>query len=108
MFREYQMWIMMSLGCIYSNYDLIGLYTRKLDYVGHQEPDTMNALYHDIFEHAELLNTKVNVVIISDHGCIDKYHTDYAYAGSDLPLTAKSVIEIRANIEKLMKDANRV
>jgi len=106
MVREYQMWIMMSLGCIYSSYDLMGLYTRRLDYVGHQEPDKMDALYRDIFGHAEILNTKAKVIVVSDHGCIDKYHTDYAYMGSDLPITAGSVNEVRADIENLMKATN--
>jgi hypothetical protein len=103
MVREYQMWIMMSLGCIYSSYDLIGLYTRRLDYVGHQEPKKMKDLYLDIFEHAHMLNKKGKVILLSDHGCIDKYHTDHAYMGSDLPISAESVNEVRTDIENLMK-----
>jgi hypothetical protein len=90
-----------------SKYDLAALYTHYIDSIGHtvlNEEDSnikkLKLLYFEVFELAKyIIKNNVNVMIISDHGCIGD-HTDYAYIGANYPIDATNILEIIHDIRK--------
>jgi hypothetical protein len=100
--REYLQWTAITRGLIGCPYDIAAAYTRIIDVYGHVYPDQLKTIYFDVFNHAKTLAKREPVILISDHGCLNDRHTDHAYIGSTEPLTAESVLDVRANIERIM------
>ena len=47
------------------------------------------------------LKKKEDVILLSDHGCVDGVHTEQAYFGSDYPILAESIHELRHEFERI-------
>ena len=82
-----------------SNYELVALYTSLIDHLAHIYLDEniikLKPLYVDIFNYSQnLIKKGLDVMIISDHGCVNGNHTHEAYAGSNHPIEAKNVCEL--------------
>ncbi|MHA2052702.1 MAG: hypothetical protein ACW99F_03795 [Candidatus Hodarchaeales archaeon] len=102
--REFQMWLMMTVGSLTDIWELEAYYTRYLDFVGHKEYKKLRSAYQTIFSHISTLKRKRDdVIVLSDHGCKNGLHTNYAYLGSDEPFEAESVHELRKDFEKILE-----
>ena len=101
--REYLMFNLMSYGSLYTNFDVIALYTRYIDYLGHTHPHKLINAYYDVFNIVDFIKDKCDYIIVSDHGCIDGIHTDKAFIGSNFPINANSIEEVRKDIERILK-----
>ena len=99
--RELWMFMLMSQGAVYSAYPVNAFYVRYVDFIGHNEPEKVRGAYDNIFLHASELKKKDSVILLSDHGCIDGLHTEQAYFGTDYPILAGSVHELRHEFERI-------
>jgi hypothetical protein len=103
--RELLMWSLMVSGAVVNPWDISAYYVRYLDYVGHNEYKNLKRAYDEILGMVELWKMKnEEIVLLSDHGCIDGVHTNFAYLGSDMEFKAESVHEIRKDLERLLGD----
>lgn len=101
---EYKMFLVLASMLQYSMMNLSAIYTRKIDIMGHrvtQEKgmDELLNYYDQVF--AEANSLKGNIMLLSDHGCIES-HTDHAYLGCTQPVYANSVLEVRKDIERIV------
>ena len=104
--RELIMFTLMCTGARKGAWDLEAYYVRYIDYVGHNEPDNLRRAYDSLLMMVKLWKEKRNdIILLSDHGCVDGVHTNYAYLGSDLKFKAGSVDEIRGDLERLLRKA---
>lgn len=101
--RELLMWSMISEGATSQLFDLCSFYTRYVDYIGHNRPNELEESYNVIFQQAEMLNDVVDVILLSDHGNLDKIHTDYAYIGSNHHINASSIDKLRRDFERILR-----
>ena len=103
--RELLMWFMMSIGGTEQLFDLCSFYTRFIDYIGHNKPHELDMYYHAIFNHANQLidHYDMDVILLSDHGTIEGIHTDYAYIGSNHPIMADSIEDLRHDFERILE-----
>ena len=101
--RELLMWSMISEGATSQLFDLCSFYTRYVDYIGHNRPDELEDAYRYIFNHAEDIDNSVDVILLSDHGNLEKIHTDYAYIGSNHHINANSIDELRRDFERILR-----
>ena len=90
-----------------SNYELVGLYARILDHMGHWGLNKKEEYYHVIKETYERVFSianalQPNVVLVSDHGCLSGEHTHKAYFGSGVPVEGKSILDVCSNIEAIL------
>ena len=46
-------------------------------------------------------------MIVSDHGIVDGEHTDHAYLGCTEPVKASSILEVRHDIELILRGITR-
>jgi hypothetical protein len=100
--REYQIWKIITDGmCLYS-YELSVAYCHLPDFLGHLEKP-LEDIYLDIHHHAMRLSKRHSVMLVSDHGCLNGEHTDHAYLGCTEPIKAKNVLEVRADIERILE-----
>lgn len=99
--REYEVWKMVTYGmCLYP-YDLSVAYCHLPDILGHMKKP-LEDTYLDVYHHAMMLSKYRTVMLVSDHGCLDGEHTHHAYLGCMEPVEAKSVLEVRADIERIL------
>jgi len=101
--RELLMWSMMSEGATSQLFDVCSFYTRYVDYIGHNRPDELEDAYRYIFNHAKDIDNSVDVILLSDHGNLEKIHTDYAYIGSNHHINANSIDELRKDFERILR-----
>lgn len=100
--RELWMWIFMTLGSGDLEHELDAYYLRYLDYVGHNDWKNLRGAYQSIFHHVFSLKQMRSdtVILLSDHGCKNGLHTNYAYLGSDEPFNVQSVDQLRSAFER--------
>lgn len=109
--REYQTYSLLAHGAqaLGSAYELGCIYTRIVDAWGHfKKAEEMRHIYSDISAHAWRLAERQKaqgdeLLMISDHGCIDGIHTLNAYIGATFPFEAESILDIRGVIEGVLK-----
>jgi len=99
--RELWMFMLMTQGAVYSAYPVNAFYVRYVDYVGHNEPKNLRGAYNQIFLHASELKKKTEVILLSDHGCVDGVHTEQAYFGSDYPIKTKTISNLRYELGQI-------
>lgn len=87
-----------------SGVDLFSVYTRLIDALGHYDPSRLEWVYRDVFETARSLGSRAKVLLLSDHGIVDGAHTDFAYMGSNVPIVAESVVDVRGEIERILDE----
>ena len=99
---------LIKLADIHQDHAIYGFYTRYIDKMGHKKYNNsqnkigyFNNCIKTIFSLAN--NVSDNVFLISDHGCLNGIHTKNAYMGSNLPFSAKSILDIRKIIETYME-----
>ena len=100
--REYQMWKIVTDGMSLYPYDLSIAYCHLPDFLGHLEKP-LGDIYLDIYHHAMRLSKRRSVMLVSDHGCLNGEHTHHAYLGCTEPIKAKNVLEVRADIERILE-----
>lgn len=100
--RELIIWSYICRGAMFSSFDLDAYYMRYIDYIGHNEPEKLKKAYDFILYEVKDLKRKRELVLLSDHGCRDGLHTNYAYLGSDTRFKAESVDEIRKDLERIL------
>jgi len=75
---------------------------RYVDYIGHNaKRKELKTAIDQVFLHVHDLKKNEDVIVLSDHGCIDGKHTELAYFGSDHPILAESVHELRHEFERI-------
>ncbi len=100
--RELWMWIQMSHGGRYTPFPLKAYYVRYVDYIGHNaKRKELKTAIDQVFLHVHDLKKREDVIVLSDHGCIDGIHTELAYFGSDHPILAESIHELRHEFERI-------
>jgi hypothetical protein len=103
--REFMMYELLTFSACYHEIPLQAYYTRYLDMIGHNRPDDLENAYRLIFLGIKSIKEKTNdLIVLSDHGC-KKWHTDFAYLGTDHPIgtLGNGVENIRDWIEGLMR-----
>ncbi|MBW1933123.1 MAG: hypothetical protein JRI56_08945 [Deltaproteobacteria bacterium] len=100
--REYQIWKIITDGMSLYPYDLSMAYCHLPDFLGHLEKP-LEDIYLDIHHHAMRLSKRRSVMLVSDHGCLNGEHTHHAYLGCTEPIKAKNVLEVRADIERILE-----
>lgn len=101
--REYRMFQLITSGSMGGSHELEAFYCRWLDYMGHNDWKRLSSAYSRIFIHIHALKElRDDVIVLSDHGCNNGVHTNYAYLGSDAPILAESVHELRHEFERIL------
>ena len=100
--RELFMFTLMVCGSKFGSFDLEAYYTRFIDYCGHNEYKNLKSAYEALLLNVRDWKKRLDVILLSDHGCVDGVHTNYAYLGSDKRFNAKSVDEIRTDLERIL------
>lgn len=103
--RELRQWISIVFGSRVMTYQMEAYYTRYVDFVGHNDYKNLEDAYHLVLMNVETWKKHSEVIVLSDHGCVDGLHTNYAYLGSDRKFMALSVEEIRDDLERLLRNA---
>lgn len=99
--HEFEIWKIVSYGmCLYP-YDLSLAYCHLPDILGHLEKP-LEDIYLDIHHQAMRLSKHRSVMLVSDHGCLNGEHTHHAYLGCTEPIEAENVMEVRADIERIL------
>ena len=105
--REYMQFSILARALPAYPFDVGAVYTRILDAWAHTRPDEeLIQLYVDISHLAMTLSKRddLDIMLLSDHGCINRVHTDHAYAGATFPFEAESVLDIRQVIEERLRN----
>lgn len=106
--REYRIYSLLAVGLdVAKAWDVAAIYTRILDAIGHTEPDRVMGWYYNISAEARRLANRQekrgdHLMLISDHGCVEGRHTDYAYIGATFPFEAENITDIRRVIEEVL------
>lgn len=104
--HEYKIWKIITDGmCLYP-YDLSMAYCHLPDIIGHLKKP-LEETYLDVHHHAMRLSKHRSVMLVSDHGCLDGEHTHHAYLGCTEPIEAENVMEVRADIERILSSRAR-
>jgi hypothetical protein len=82
-------------------YEIVAVYTHNPDYEDHRGIN-YEPTYRQGFLLAELLAKRYDTILLSDHGCVNGFHTDSAYIGASFPFEADSVLDVRKVIEEKM------
>lgn len=101
--REYMQFYILARGLPDYPLDIGAVYTRIMDAWGHNKSESdLVFFYEEVSDLAVRLSRgyDVDVLLVSDHGCLDGVHTDHAYAGASFPFEAESVLDIRRVIEE--------
>jgi len=99
--HEYKTWKIITDGmCLYPH-DLSMAYCHLPDFLGHLKKPVED-IYLDVHHHAMRLSKHRSVMLVSDHGCLDGEHTHNAYLGCTEPVEAENVLEVRADIERIL------
>ena len=86
-----------------SGFDLFSAYTRLIDAMGHYDSERLPWLYRNVFDLAtRTARSGSQVVLMSDHGCVDGRHTDLAYMGSSVEIQATNILDVRGELERLL------
>lgn len=100
-YQQYEAFKVLAEALPRYTYDVGAIYTDIIDkYAHHLKP--LNTLYAEISDLAFRASKLTDVMVVSDHGCIDGDHTEYAYLGCTKPIKATSVIEVKKDIEKIL------
>ena len=99
--HEYRVWKIISFGMCFYNYELNFSYCHLPDILGHLEKPLKN-IYLDIHYHARTLSKYGDVMLVSDHGCIDGEHTEHAYLGCTKPVRSENVLDVRDDIVNIL------
>jgi len=99
--RELLMWLRMTMGALYHPIPLQAFYLRYVDFIGHNQSGDLRSAYNTVFLQASDLKKKADVILLSDHGCIDGVHTERAYLGSDWKFNAEWVHELRDDFTRI-------
>ena len=81
--------------------DIAAVYTAYLDWLGHWM-SPLKLSYFEVFDLANTLGKNIPVMLVSDHGCINGQHTHKAYLGSNCPVKARNITEVREDIENIL------
>lgn len=106
--REYEMFEVMANGFHRGAFEVVAIYTRVLDVMSHiGRPQEENDFYDRISRlTSDLVHDQQRageeVMVISDHGIIDGFHTDSAYMGATFPFEAESILDVRRVIEEVI------
>jgi hypothetical protein len=100
--ENHQIYKTLAIQTLNSPLPLIALYTHLMDWQAHHFRP-IDFLYKETKLLAETIQVKREVIIISDHGCLDGMHTDHAYFGSTQPISAENVVQVREDIENILK-----
>jgi len=96
-------WTHLQQALHFTNYSVAALYTSLLDYQGHVSPQMLPSLYIDVTTQAKwLIKAGHDVILVSDHGCVDGKHTDQAYLGCNVPVEASSVCDVFDELRRLL------
>lgn len=104
--REFLLFSILARGLPAYPHEVGAVYTRIMDAYGHHNTEReISHLYEDISYQAVILSKRddLDVMLLSDHGCINRVHTDHAYAGATFPFEAESVLDIRRVIEERLR-----
>ena len=102
--HEYKIWKIITDGmCLYPHV-LSMAYCHLPDIIGHLKLP-LEDIYLDIHHHAMRLSKHRSVMLVSDHGCLDGEHTHHAYLGCTEPIEAENVLDVRADIERILSSA---
>ena len=98
---EHQVWGVLAGMADRLPYDLVALYTRQPDHLGHMKHNPA-WVYREGFTLAKRLEG--DVMILSDHGCDPETgdHTMNGYIGATFPFKADSMLDVRKIIEGRM------
>jgi len=100
--RELNMWIRITYGAVYLDTPLQAYYLRYVDYIGHNQPEVLKEAYATVFLQASDLKRRgQDVILLSDHGCVDGIHTERSYLGSDFKFNAEGVHELYSDFERI-------
>ncbi len=108
--REFRTYEMITQGMLSrgSAYELGAVYTRVVDVWGHfKKAEDMKYIYSQVANEAWRLGqsqraTNDELLMISDHGCLNGVHTDKAYIGATFPFQAENILDIRGVIEGVL------
>lgn len=104
--QEFMTFTAMALGAPMIPVDVVAIYTRLIDIWGHKNWD-QTSWYLAVFELAETLAKKADVLVLSDHGTDEKgRHLAWAYAGATWGITGQDVTDVRAIIEDRINDTD--
>lgn len=108
-FREarFRTFMLLASAVRFANVEVSALYIHLIDYLAHLHVD-VKWHYWRVFELANLMSDVCDVMLLSDHGCdpVKGAHTDIAYLGCNKPLDAKSVLDVRADVDRILKNQN--
>lgn len=99
--RIYELWKIITLGMCFFTYDLSIAYCSKLDIISHLNLP-LEHTYLDIHNHVKQLTKHRDIMLVSDHGCLNGEHTHHAYLGCTQPITATNILEVRHDIERIV------
>jgi hypothetical protein len=85
----------------WQKYTVAAIYTYLLDKKGHYKLN-VDFDYREIFLLANMLSKHAEVMLVSDHGCLNGGHTENAYLGSTMTINASSVIEVQNDIVNIL------
>lgn len=100
--RELALFEILSRAVSHGIWEIAAVYTRIVDAWGHNRPDDLDTIYRGIAQMVVEFADRdgLDVVLISDHGCLEGKHTDYAYLGTTWPTMAESVLDVRGELER--------
>lgn len=103
--REYEMFEVMANGLYDGAFDVAAIYTRVLDVMSHIGKHREETRFYDRISQltSDLVHERVGgeLMVISDHGIVDGFHTDSAYMGATFPFEAESILDVRRVIEEV-------
>ena len=90
---------LLARSLVKSNFEIVAVYSHVMDHYGHFGYDLEHP-YREIFMLARELELFRDVIVVSDHGCVNGKHTFQAYLGCTWPFEAKSVLDVADVIEQ--------
>lgn len=96
---NYEVFKHLAENLVRYKYDIVALYTRLIDWYGHMAINP-KILYYEVFSLAKRLPG--DIMVVSDHGCVRGNHTDHAYLGCTRSVFAENVLDVRAEIERIL------
>jgi hypothetical protein len=108
--REFSTYELISRGLAsLGPYELGAVYTRIVDAWGHfKKAEDMEFIYSEVSAEAWRLGEIQRgrgdeLLLLSDHGCLNGVHTDKAYIGATFPFEASNILDVRGVIEGVLK-----
>ena len=100
---RFRTFMILASAVKFSQVQISALYTHLIDYLAHLHVD-VKWYYWKVFEIAKLMSKICDVMLISDHGCdpVEGAHTEIAYLGSNNALNARSVLDVRTDVNEIL------